>query len=164
MLEYAIRLYKNKIRIKNKKTNMERARKVTLHREGAVTARRDRVAVDDMEINSINNAELRMNAQRILSVIHSSRPQNTTSSYSPKQEEFKDFCRRKLYQDNDTVTEDKLLLFLVEEVADRPLRTKSRKAAAETPQTKTRLTWRSVRSYITAITDLYRTQKARGMN
>jgi hypothetical protein len=62
------------------------------------------------------------------------------------------------------VTQDKLLLFLVEEVANRPLKAKSPKVDSGVPQEKTRLAWRSVRGYTTAITDLYRTQKALGMN
>ncbi|XP_044721246.1 centromere DNA-binding protein complex CBF3 subunit [Hirsutella rhossiliensis] len=62
------------------------------------------------------------------------------------------------------VEQEKLLLFLVEEVAGRPLKVRSRKAATDTPQDETRLAWRSVRTYVTAITDLYRTQKALGMN
>ncbi|KAH8657278.1 hypothetical protein BGZ61DRAFT_310526, partial [Ilyonectria robusta] len=99
-----------------------------------------------------------------LSMIQDARPRNTVAAYEPKQKEFRDFCERKQYQDADTVTEDKLLLFLVEEVADRPLRAKSHKAAEDTLQEATRLAWRSVRSYTTAITDLYRTQKALGVN
>jgi hypothetical protein len=115
-------------------------------------------------LNARNNAELRANAQTILTMIQDIRPKNTTAAYAPKQREFAAFCAQKQYHDADTVTEDKLLLFLVEEVADRPLRAKSRKAASDTPRTATRLAWRSVRSYITAITDLYRAQKALGMN
>ncbi|KAK4233479.1 short-chain dehydrogenase [Achaetomium macrosporum] len=92
------------------------------------------------------------------------RPKNTASVYEPKQEEFREFCRRKQYCDGDTVTEDKLLLFLVEDVANRPLKTKSPKADDGVPQENTRLAWRSVRCYITALTDLYRTQKALGIN
>ena len=97
-------------------------------------------------------------------MIQDARPKNTSAAYEPKQKEFTAFCAQKQYHDGDTVTEDKLLLFLVEEVADRPLRAKSRKAASDTPRTAPRLAWRSVRSYITAITDLYRAQKALGMN
>jgi hypothetical protein len=62
------------------------------------------------------------------------------------------------------VTEEKLLLFLVEDVTARPLRAKSRKADDDVPSGETRLAWRSVRSYVTAVTDLYRAQKAMGMN
>ncbi|KAH8654278.1 hypothetical protein BGZ61DRAFT_541539 [Ilyonectria robusta] len=82
-------------------------------------------------------------------MIQDARPRNTVAVYEPKQKEFRDFCERKQYQDADTVTEDKLLLFLVEEVADRPLRARSRKAAEDTLQEATRLAWRSVRSYTT---------------
>ena len=84
--------------------------------------------------DAINQAELRANAQTILSVIHESRPQNTTSVYSPKQNEFEQFCQRKQYRDGVTVTEEKLLLFLVEEVASRPLKVKSLKAATVLPK------------------------------
>jgi hypothetical protein len=114
--------------------------------------------------NAMNEAELRANAQTILSVIHEARPKNTISAYAPKQQEFEDFCKRKQYSDGTTVTEEKLLLFLVEEVAGRPLKVRSRRASAGTPQDETRLAWRSVRTYVTAITDLYRTQRALGMN
>ena len=109
-----------------------------------------------VRLNAQNNTELRVNAQNILAMIQDARPKNTLASYEPKQEEFKAFCARKQYQDGDTVTEDKLLLFLVEEVADRPLRAKSRKAAQDAPHEAVRLAWRSVRTYTTAITDLYR--------
>lgn len=112
----------------------------------------------------INNAELRANALSILNTIRGARPQNTALSYDSKQEEFRQFCLKKQYHDGDTVTEDKLLLFLVEEVVHRPLRVRSKKAAAEVPLEETRLSWRSVRSYITAVTDLYRAQKALGRN
>lgn len=112
----------------------------------------------------VNNAELRANAQNILTMIKAARPKNTSSAYEPKQEEFRRFCQRKQYQDGETVTEDKLLLFLVEEVVDRPLRSRSRKADGDVPLSATRLAWRSVRTYVTAITDLYRSQRALGMN
>jgi hypothetical protein len=49
-------------------------------------------------------------------------------------------------------------------VASRPLRRRSRKADSSVPLQDTQLAWRSVRSYVTAATDLYRAQKARGMN
>jgi Centromere DNA-binding protein complex CBF3 subunit, domain 2 len=57
-----------------------------------------------------------------------------------------------------------MLLFLEERVANRPLRTKSRKAGDDVAQDDTRLSWRSVRAYVTAITDLYREQKGLCMN
>jgi hypothetical protein len=122
------------------------------------------LGLERVQRDAFNNAELRANAQNILSLIHSMRPKNTTSTYEPKQREFQEFCRLQQYHDGDTVTEDKLLYFLTKSVTNRPLRAKSRKVDPDVPQDETRLAWRSVRSYITAITDLYRTQKARGMN
>jgi len=92
-----------------------------------------------VERNAVNNAELRTNAQNILSMIHEYRPKNTSLAYKPKQAEFQDFCRRKQYYDGDTVTEEKLLLFLVEDVANRPLKTKSPKVDSDVPREKTRL-------------------------
>jgi hypothetical protein len=62
------------------------------------------------------------------------------------------------------VTEEKLLLFLVQDVTSRPLRRRSRRADSSVSLQDTQLAWRSVRSYVTAATDLYRAQKARGMN
>jgi hypothetical protein len=44
------------------------------------------------------------------------------------------------------------------------LKIKSRKVGSDIPQDKTRLAWRTVRIYTTAITDLYQEQKALGMN
>ncbi|KAF2178632.1 hypothetical protein K469DRAFT_331606 [Zopfia rhizophila CBS 207.26] len=112
----------------------------------------------------IANAEIRADARNVLASTRAARPKNTTLAYEPKQREFKAFCERKQYHDADTVTEDKLLLFLVEEVTSRPLKVKSRKAADDVLHEETRLSWRSVRGYVTALTDLYRAQKAMGMN
>ncbi|OCK73784.1 hypothetical protein K432DRAFT_387196 [Lepidopterella palustris CBS 459.81] len=104
-----------------------------------------------IKINVSNNAELRANAQSVLASTRAARPKNTTLAYEPKQREFKAFCQRKQYHDADTVIENKLLLFLVEEVTGRPLKAKSRKAADDVPHEETRLLWRSVRGYVTAL-------------
>jgi hypothetical protein len=101
--------------------------------------------------------------QQVLAMIRASRPKNTVLVYQPKQKEFKDFCAKKGYCDGDTVTEEKVLLFLVEEVANRPLKSKNRKLADDTLQENTYLSWQTVRIYVSAITDLYREQKALGM-
>jgi hypothetical protein len=85
-------------------------------------------------------------------------------NYLLKQAEFQASYRRKQYCDADTVTKDKLLLFLVEEVTERPLRTRSRRIAAGTPLEDTRLAWRSIQGYISTLFDLYCAQKAIGMN
>jgi hypothetical protein len=124
----------------------------------------EKASFSQIEIDIVNQAELRTNARNILSTIHMARPYNTTKEYKPKQVEFTQFCEHKQYQDRDTVTEDKLLLFLQECVVNRPLRTKSRMADGSIAQGDSRLAWRSVRGYVTAVTDLYRTQKALGMN
>jgi hypothetical protein len=52
----------------------------------------------------------------------------------------------------------------VEEVTAQPLRAKSCKVSDDVLPNKTWLAWRSVRAYISAVTDLYREQKAMGMN
>jgi hypothetical protein len=41
------------------------------------------------DINIVNNAELRANAQSVLTMIRASRPKNTSLVYNPKQKEFK---------------------------------------------------------------------------
>jgi hypothetical protein len=45
--------------------------------------------LDRAEIDAANNAELRTNAQNILSTIHTYRPKNTKKTYDPKQRDFK---------------------------------------------------------------------------
>ena len=52
----------------------------------------------------------------------------------------------------------------MEEVAERSLRGKSRRVDDDVPEDETRLSWRSVRGYVSAMTDLYRIQRALGMN
>lgn len=42
-----------------------------------------------VELNIVNNAELRANAQHVLTFIRAVRPKNTSLTYSPKQKEFK---------------------------------------------------------------------------
>jgi len=116
------------------------------------------------QLDAINNAELLSNTQEVVNAIRAARPKNTHLAYNPKQKEFRKWCQGKQFHDHDTVTEQKLLLFITNEVANRPLRTKSRKVDKSVPQEQTRLNWCSVRTYVTAITDLYREQKAMGVN
>ena len=52
----------------------------------------------------------------------------------------------------------------MEDVVNWPLRLRSRKVDGDIPLSETRLAWRSVRTYVTAITDLYRAQKALSIN
>ena len=41
-----------------------------------------------IELNAINNAELRANAQNILTLTHAERPKSTSLAYEPKQKKF----------------------------------------------------------------------------
>jgi len=45
----------------------------------------------------VNNAELRANAQNILTMIKAAQLKNILLVYKPKQEEFRQFCWRKQY-------------------------------------------------------------------
>lgn len=114
--------------------------------------------------NIINNADLEANLHRIHNTIHAERPMTTKRAYGPKQAEFQTFCQGRAFQDGETVTESKLLLFLEEEVVHRPLRGPSRKTVPNIPAGESRLHWRSVRAYITAVTDLWQQQRTLGMN
>jgi hypothetical protein len=106
------------------------------------------------------------NVAELLKMTLEARAKNTDKNYIPKQQEFVDWALKSKCNDRDTVTEDKLLSFLKEEVIVRPLRTRGKKslAADEVELDEQVLKWTSVRSYITAITDLYNAQKARNMN
>jgi len=106
------------------------------------------------------------NAAKILEMTLKARAKNTAKNYEPKQNEFSDWALNCGYSDRDTVTEAKLLSFLQDEVVNRPLRKKSKTAlaAADVDLEDQILSWQSVRSYVTAIHDLYNAQKARNMN
>jgi hypothetical protein len=106
------------------------------------------------------------NAVSILEMTLQARAKNTDKNYIPKQQEFIDWTIKSNYHDRDTVTEAKLLSFLNEEVVHRSLRKKGKKALAadEVELNDQVLKWGSVRAYVTAITDLYNSQKARNMN
>jgi Centromere DNA-binding protein complex CBF3 subunit, domain 2/Transcriptional activator of glycolytic enzymes len=106
------------------------------------------------------------NAVSILEMTLKARAKNTDKNYIPKQQEFIDWTIKSNYHDRDTVTEAKLLSFLNEEVVHRSLRKKGKKALAadEVELDDQVLKWGSVRAYVTAITDLYNSQKARNMN
>jgi len=53
--------------------------------------------------------------------IRATRPKNTHKAYKPKQKEFRKWCDGKQFHDKDTVTEHKLLLFIINEVVNQPL-------------------------------------------
>lgn len=112
----------------------------------------------------INHAELANSVADIQKLIERSRPANTNQAYRPKQVQFERFCQRKQYYDGTAVTEPKMLLFLAEEVVNRPLQRRSRKLTASLPLSEGRLSWKSVRLYVSAITDLWQQQRALGIN
>ena len=114
--------------------------------------------------NVTNKAELEANLHHIHTTIHAERPMTTKRAYLPKQAEFRTFYEARGFQDGETVTESKLLLFLEKEVVYRPLRGPSRKLAPGIPADEARLHWQSVRAYITAITDLWQQQRTLSMN
>jgi Centromere DNA-binding protein complex CBF3 subunit, domain 2/Transcriptional activator of glycolytic enzymes len=116
----------------------------------------------DIHLTDKDNA----NAIKILEMTLKARAKNTAKNYDPKQREFSDWALSRGYSDRDTVTEAKLLSFLQDEVVNRPLRKRGKKslAAADVDLEDQILSWQSVRSYVTAINDLYNAQKARNMN
>ena len=99
------------------------------------------------------------------------RPKNTTNNYVLKQQEFTDWAREMGYADGDTVTggQNDELFWTDRVVHHRPLRKKKKKNAIivvdeESGQPIQVLKWGSVRTYVTAITDLYNTQVSQSMN
>lgn len=73
------------------------------------------------QLDAINNTALYSNAQDVVMAIRAARPKNTNLAYKPKQKEFRKWCEGKQFRDRDTVMEEKLLLFIMNEVASRPL-------------------------------------------
>jgi hypothetical protein len=117
-------------------------------------------ALQRAQLDASNNTELRSNAQEVVVAIRAARPKNTNLAYKPKQKEFRKWCEDKQYRDRDGGQTPAS----VKEVANRPLRAKSHKVDKSVPLDQTRLNWCSVRSYVTAVTDLYREQRAMGTN
>jgi hypothetical protein len=108
------------------------------------------------------------NTAEIREMTIKSRAKNTSNNYNPKQQEFSNWAHEMGYRDGDTVTEAKLMSFLVDRVVHRPLRKKKKHAVTvldeHSGQPIQVLKWGSVRTYVTAITDLYNTQYLRKMN
>ena len=77
------------------------------------------------------------------------------------------WCKSREFDDGNLVYEDKLALFLQEEILDRPLRTKRAGQAQTTkygvPIVHT-LSARTVKTYAAALISLYYTQKSLGIN
>jgi hypothetical protein len=99
---------------------------------------------------------------------YANRPKNTTLTYNRRAEEFSHWCIEVMhYPDSDTVTGKKLHRFLREQVCGRKRRVKKRKRnnnqdAVEEPQEV--IGFFTLRTYKSAIIDLYMQQKGMNMN
>ena len=89
------------------------------------------------------------------------KPTATKNAYNPKMEEFKSWCRGRFAgeQSPETVSEDKLLIFLQECVVDRP-RKRKRSSEAENQVVGSA----TVLQYVNAVVHLWNQQKAEGSN
>jgi hypothetical protein len=76
---------------------------------------------------------------RLQEIYKAQRPKNTTRAYEPKQKEWEDWCARlEGNTDGSRVTEDKLCLFLEQEVINR----ESRASGYQARKTKRKETWK----------------------
>src|SRR5205809_5177759 len=120
------------------------------------------LAVMDLLQTSIqNDIDLHAANVRALALRDASRPTNTVRAYRKHQEEWEMFCRRRGFDDGGIVTENKLLVFLQEEVLNRPLRGKRMRDIGDTD---TRLGASSVETYVSAVVSIYDNQVTRGLN
>ena len=81
-----------------------------------------------------------------------SRPTNTIRAYHKCQEKWEMFCRCWGFDDGGIVTENKLLVFLQEEVLNRPLRGKRKRDIGDTD---THLGASSVETYVSVVVSIY---------
>jgi hypothetical protein len=88
------------------------------------------------------------------------RPANTSKAYSARHLEFQQWCSEKMFVDGFVVTGDKLHLFLEEKVIGR-IHRKRRRNFSDPVRKVGKST---VFGYATAMVDLWRQQKAMGMN
>lgn len=110
--------------------------------------------------------------QRALLAGHTSRPEATTRAYAGKQEEFRRWATQtRKFDDGETVTEGKVLLFLEEEVIGRQVRsTRKRKRndnshGNDAPEEQQRtIGLASLEAYAAAMVDLWHQQSTRGAN
>src|SRR5271163_2669222 len=76
---------------------------------------------------------------RLREIYTAKRPKNTTRTYEPKQKEWEDWCARlRGNTDGSRVTEDKLCLFLEQEVINR----ESRASGYQARKTKRKESWK----------------------
>ena len=105
-----------------RKKRKQKGRQVPLSRPLSPTSRQRR------------NAELRLEAEECKTEVHQraleNRGKGTIASYGPVQKEFIQWCERKGYN-NHTVSAEKLLVFLMHDVVDRPVRQGKKNNAGE---------------------------------
>lgn len=100
---------------------------------------------------------MRLSMQQTIVEARANRPAATNNVYIPKQEEFKAWCRKKNFEGPfpELVTEDKLHLFLKEEVENRKRFTGNRSAT---------IGYSSIALYVNSIVDLWSYQKSMNCN
>ena len=113
---------------------------------------------------SVTTASVERDLLDQATVANTGRPLATQRAYSSKVREFKAFCAQQDFPDGDIVTGKKLRDFLEACVVNRPLKGRSHKVAPDTPVQDTRLSWTTVRTYVTAITDYWQQQRELGTN
>ena len=117
--------------------------------------------MDLLQTSIQNDIDLHAANVRALALRDASRPTNTVRAYRKHQEEWEMFCRRRGFDDGGIVTENKLLVFLQEEVLNRPLRGKRKRDIGDTD---TRLGASSVETYVSVVVSIYDNQVTRGLN
>jgi hypothetical protein len=116
---------------------------------------RSRLPTDDTIMLA---AQLRMAedaiADEILNDALENRPKNTKKCFTPKQEEFVKWAEAKGYMPPETVTENKVVMFIKERVLGRAYKKNASKIIGKS----------SVDQYITALTSLWKIQRQQRIN
>lgn len=115
------------------------------------------------------DAELCAYGARALTQARENRPKNTNKSYNPKQQEWREFCAEKGFEDGEIVSENKAIWFLNERVLDREIRgsrykKRKQRTTADGKPIRQTLGISAVKSYVASIVDLWSFQKSKGMN
>jgi hypothetical protein len=113
--------------------------------------------MESLPTNVQNDINLHAANVQALALQEASRPGNTARAYAKRKEEWQRFCRRREFNNSEVVTKNKLLVFLQEEVLNRPLRGKDDDSTA-------RLGASSVETYVSAVVSIYNNQVTRGLN
>jgi Centromere DNA-binding protein complex CBF3 subunit, domain 2/Transcriptional activator of glycolytic enzymes len=114
-------------------------------------------------------AELFAHGASALAQAREIRPKNTNKAYNPKQEEWREFCANKGFEDGELVYENKVIWFLRDKVLNREIRDsrykrKASRTTVEGEQIRQTLGIGAINSYVAAIVDLWSFQKSKGIN